>query len=204
MGFLSSLSGEDRTSLEHSESSESTHVSVGASIVPRINSEFLPGKQANFGARTGAAEQCVSSLRSCVMSIISIIYPLRLVSIASGAVHVLSLFRKARHVQGELYADPHCPSLVGHIAHTSSLDLYQKQLINATYQHRHWDEATSVNPRVLQSVSLNKSFSSATAPARPDAHLKTSVTRRSRPVFNSIEYDSISEFQQRVELYRGR
>ena len=59
MGFLSSFRGEDRSTSSHnSDYSDSTHLSQGASVIPRIKSESFPKKQTLYGTQTEAAEQC--------------------------------------------------------------------------------------------------------------------------------------------------
>ena len=63
MGFLSSFRGEDRSTSSHnSEYSDSTHLSQGPSVVPRIKSESFRKKQTLYGTQPEAAEQCDSYL----------------------------------------------------------------------------------------------------------------------------------------------
>ncbi len=72
---------------------------------------------------------------------------------------------------------------------------------------RSWDGADSYDKGstagFIRTATLGKSFSSATAPVRRDVLLRThEATPGPSPA--GIEYTSINQFQQRVELYRGR
>jgi hypothetical protein len=65
-------------------------------------------------------------------------------------------------------------------------------------------EANSSILAFVPMSSLGKSFSSATAPVRRDLLLQSSSEAVVGPSPAGIQYSSISQFTQRVELYRGR
>jgi hypothetical protein len=72
---------------------------------------------------------------------------------------------------------------------------------------RSWEEADSYDKgstaAFIRTTTLGKSFSSATTLVRRDVPLQThEATPGPSPA--GIEYTSINQFQQRVELYRGR
>ena len=73
---------------------------------------------------------------------------------------------------------------------------------------RHWDDASPLDGSPLQAVmrtsTLGKSFSSATSSVRRDIFTRPTVETQPEHSLSNIQYTSINQFQQRVELYRGR
>ena len=106
MGFLSSFRGEDRSTTSHnSDYSDCTHLSQGASVVPRIKSESFPKKQTLYGTQTEAAEQCDSIPGQIdVIKLYMIDSHLTLVR-GNSCVCALASHPKARHVQGPSIID---------------------------------------------------------------------------------------------------
>ncbi|CAK0786186.1 hypothetical protein CVIRNUC_009399 [Coccomyxa viridis] len=129
MGFLSSFRGEDRSTSSHnSDYSDSTHLSQGASVIPRIKSESFPKKQTLYGTQTEAAEQPWQGL--------------------------------SRSNAAPLQA-------------------------------------------ALRNDSLNLSFSSAKATVNRQPVIREELFGSLHPRLSDIDYTSIGQFQQQVELYRG-
>ena len=106
MGFLSSFRGEDRSTSSHnSDYSDSTHLSQGASVVPRIKSESFPKKQTLYGTQTEAAEQCDSVPgQTSVIELFIVDYSLTWAR-TNSYVCALASHPEARHVQGPSITD---------------------------------------------------------------------------------------------------
>ena len=73
---------------------------------------------------------------------------------------------------------------------------------------RHWEDASPPDGSPLQAImrttTLGKSFSSVTSIVRRDILPRFTVERQPERSLSNIQYTSINQFQQRVELYRGR
>lgn len=73
---------------------------------------------------------------------------------------------------------------------------------------RHWDDASPLDGSPLQAVmrtsTLGKSFSSAISSVRRDTVPRPTVEKQPEHSLSNMQYTSINQFQQRVELYRGR
>ena len=73
---------------------------------------------------------------------------------------------------------------------------------------RQWDDASPLDGSPLQAVmrtsTLGKSFSSATSSVRRNIFPRLTIEKQPERSLSDIQYTSINQFQQRVELYRGR
>ena len=73
---------------------------------------------------------------------------------------------------------------------------------------RHWDDASPLDGSPLQAVMrtsmLGKSFSSATLSVHRDTVPRPTVENQPEHSLRNMQYTSVNQFQQRVELYRGR
>ena len=106
MGFLSSFRGENRSSSsQNSDYLESTHLSQGASVIPRIKSESFPKKQDLYGTQAAAAEQCESIPgQTTSIKMPRTIYQSSIVC-RRCCVYALASHSEARHVQGPSITD---------------------------------------------------------------------------------------------------